>query len=213
MNWPRRTILAGACVLLLTTCTSWPSLAGGVRERPPATADALPSCLAMMIDQGTHRCRTNQAMFDRAAAPVPSVGGTWRLLRTPDPAGGRNAISIMQIADVTRSDLGFAGMMLRCGEVAPEILIVLVEPLPPRAHPKVMIAAGSVPVQFTATVLPPGVLILMPPEATALAEGPWQNSPELAIAVSHERDSIRGVIVLVGFSAAWQTLKTNCQLR
>jgi hypothetical protein len=60
------------------------------------------------------------------------------LARTPNPAGGPDSISIMKIADATRSDQDVTGLMLRCAEGATtEVLVVLIKPLPLRTHPKV----------------------------------------------------------------------------
>src|SRR5262245_49664603 len=36
--------------------------------------------------------------------------GTWRLVRTPNP-GGPDAVSIMQMANASQSDIGLAGLM------------------------------------------------------------------------------------------------------
>jgi hypothetical protein len=51
--------------------------------------------------------------------PSTNVEDGWRLLRTPDPRGGRDSIAVSRTADLLRSDPEFAGMMLRCtgGEI------------------------------------------------------------------------------------------------
>ena len=60
---------------------------------------------------------------------------TWQLARTPNPAGGPDSISIMKIAEATRSDQDVTGLMLRCAEGATtEVLVVLIKPLPLRTH-------------------------------------------------------------------------------
>jgi hypothetical protein len=43
---------------------------------------------------------------------------------------------ISHTADVTKSDLDIAGMMLKYGEHGPEIAIAVVEPFSPRARPE-----------------------------------------------------------------------------
>jgi len=49
----------------------------------------------------------------------------------------------MKSANTTGSDQDIAGLMLRCGEGATtQVLVVLIEPLPLRAHPKVTVVAG-----------------------------------------------------------------------
>jgi hypothetical protein len=140
----------------------------------------------------------------------PAPVDMWRLVRTPDPIGGREAVSITRTADVSKSDLEFAGLMLRCGERSVEVLIVLVRPFPPRVHPKVDVSAGSSKAQFTATVAPPEVLLLLPHEATALAEGPWEAATELSVTVEDERGAIHGVVPLAGLGQALALLRSNC---
>jgi len=150
--------------------------------------------------------------------PVPAPGpgtGQWRLVRTPNPAGGRDAVSVMKTADVIRSDIDLAGLMLRCGESNFEVLVVLIRPLPPRAHPKVTVTVGSKTTEFISSVVPPGAEVLLPQEASVLASGPWQAAPELSVEVGAvEGDDqpapIQGVISLAGLSAALPRLQANC---
>jgi hypothetical protein len=134
----------------------------------------------------------------------------WRLVRTPDPTGGRDAVSITRTADVSKSDLEFAGLMLRCWERSVEALIVVVRAFPPRAHPTVKLAAGSSSVELTASVVPPDVLLLLPSDATALATGPWQAATELSITIEDQRGTIRGVVSIAGLGSALALLRSNC---
>ena len=136
---------------------------------------------------------------------------TWRLTRTPNPAGGPDTISITKLADTTRSDHDIAGLMLRCGEGATtEVLVVLFEPLPPRTHPKVTVVAGAMTTVFTGSVVTPGPLVLLPEKASALVEHAWQSTPELAVAITENDRSLHGVIPLTDISTAMQTLQSNC---
>jgi hypothetical protein len=121
----------------------------------------------------------------------------------------------MKTADVTRSDIDLAGLMLRCADSNIEVLIVLVRPLPPRAHPKVAVTVGSKTTEFTASVVPPGAELLLPQEAAVLTSGPWQAAPELSVEVGAvEGDDrptpIQGVISLAGLGAALPRLQANC---
>jgi hypothetical protein len=141
-------------------------------------------------------------------APEP---GTWQLARTPNPAGGPVSISIMKSANINGSDQDIAGLMLRCGEGGTtEVLVVLIEPLPPRAHPKVTVVAGAMTTELIASVVSPGALVLLPEKASALVEDTWQSAPELAISISENRRSLHGVISLADISTAMQTLQSNC---
>ena len=105
--------------------------------------------------------------------------------RPIQPEGGM-PYSIMRIAEIPDFDLEFAGLMLRCNDISIEVLVVLVRPLAPLSHPTVEFETESKRVQFTANVVTPGALLLLPPEAAALAAGPWQESPKLSITVEDE---------------------------
>jgi len=155
-------------------------------------------------------------------APSPAPGpassqstAPWRLVRTPNPAGGRAAVSVVKTADVTKSDIDLAGLMLRCGESNIEVLIVLLRPLPPRAHPRVTVTVAGRETDFTASVVPPGAELLLPLEATALASGPWQAASDLTVEIGavegdDQPNPIRGVISLAGLGASLPLLQANC---
>ena len=101
--------------------------------------------------------------------------------------------------------------MLRCGEGATtQVLVVLIDPLPPRTHPKVTVVAGATTTEFTASVVTPGALVLLPEKACALVEGAWESVPELSVSISENRRSLHGVIPLADISTAMQTLRSNC---
>jgi hypothetical protein len=84
--------------------------------------------------------------------PGSELTGGWRFLRTPNPRGGDDAISIMHTADTSRSDFDLAGLMLRCGQASPEAVIILLRPFPLRARPKVVFGEPGHETQFEATV-------------------------------------------------------------
>jgi hypothetical protein len=104
----------------------------------------------------------------------------------------------MQMANASQSDIGLAGLVVRCGETSVDVLIVLLKPFPPRTHPRVKLATRDSTAEVQATVLSPGVVISLPREAAALVHGPWQSSREVAVEVGEDNDLIRGVISLVG---------------
>jgi hypothetical protein len=115
---------------------------------------------------------------------------------------------------VNRSDHDIAGLMLRCAEGATtEVLVVLIEPLQLRTHPKVTVAAGARTPEFTASVVTPGALVLLPEKASALVEHAWQSVPELAVTIAENHGSLHGVIPLADINTAMQTLQSNCQKR
>lgn len=192
----------------------------GQNLEPPSTGDAaFEHCRAIRDDAAKLRC------FEEATSPAPArrpgdqgdVAAGWRLVRTPNPAGGPDAVAITRTADPSQSDLGFAGLMLRCGDVGGdlgiEVLLVMVQPFPPRAHPHVTVVAGAATAEFTTSTVPPGALLLLPPEAIALAMGPWLTAPELTVTVADDKQTTHGAVQLAGLGSALQELRANCATR
>lgn len=148
---------------------------------------------------------------------VPTCRGGWHFVRTRNPHGGADAISIMHTADTSRSDLDLAGLMIRCGgnnaELAgnnPEVVVVLIPALPFRARPHVVLGKPGNETQFEATVAPPGTAVLLPREATTLLNGPWQALDDLFIRVNDGQTTIYGVVALAGLQAAFKLLLASC---
>ncbi len=167
-------------------------------------------CSRIKDERERMRCEKEEDPSTNVAQPPPELG-TWRLIRTPNPAGGPESISIAKSANTTGSDPDIAGLMLRCGEGATtQVLVVLIEPLPLRAHPKVTVVAGATTTEFTASVVMPGTSVLLPEKASALIEDTWQSVPELSISISENRRSIHGVISLADIGAAMRTLQSSC---
>ena len=177
-------------------------------------ADPLERCRSISDQLARLRCFEEATSPPKQGArPDSSALGTWRLVRTPNPRGGTDAVSIMQTADLSRSDVGLAGLILRCSERSFEVLIVLVEPAQPRARPQVKITTSGSSVAFAATVVSPGAALVLPEEATALFNGPWRSARELALEVKDGDKTIRGIIALEGLVPALALLMSNCPAR
>jgi hypothetical protein len=131
--------------------------------------------------------------------------GTCRLMRT---AGGADAVSIMQTADVAKSDLDLAVLMLRCGESNAETLVILVRPFPPRARPKNHRCGGRQERGVRHHNRASGSGLRLPREATSLAAKPSQSSTELTVEVD-DQNPIHGVISLESLGPAYPMLMTN----
>lgn len=169
-----------------------------------------------ITDKATRlRCFESATRAHATTSVSRSLGpkaGTWRLVRTPNPAGGPDAVSIMQTADTAKSDLDLAGLALRCQDGGVEVLVVLVGGLSARAHPKVAINAAGSTVDFIATIVPPGASLLLPPAASDLASGPWTAVEELGVRIETGQTDglIRGVIPLIGLREALPSLMASC---
>ncbi|WP_157223383.1 hypothetical protein [Rhodovulum sp. PH10] len=202
--------------------TAFLALVGTALDRTPVRADGarqtFEHCRA--IPEGPARLRC----YDRAlpgAPPAPPQEassdrqriGSWRLVHTRDPAGGKDAVSIMRTADLTKSDPSFVGLMVRCGESDVEVLPVVIPPLPPRVSPEVSFGEGAKSLTLRGTVVPPGSAILLPPRATEEARSVWRNSKSVAVEITAESETIRGSVPLDDFPKALDALVTACSAR
>jgi hypothetical protein len=188
------------------------SPAAGQSANQQPSLDALEHCRAIPDEKLRLRCY--ESMTSSAAGRPdqhPSAGG-WRLVRTKNPVDQHEVSSITHTADDPELKLG--GLELRCGSgQSLQILLFLIEPFPPRAHPEVILSAGPTKMTFAASVLPGGIWISLPAEASALAEGPWLSAPELKVSVQDQGSQIQGVIPLQGLASALQLLRSNCLAR
>jgi hypothetical protein len=151
-------------------------------------------------------------LFILAAAaetpPTQSIRG-WRLVRSANPHGGPDAVSMTRSADIV-SDRDLAGLMLRCHGASPEVIVIVITPFPPHAQPSVTIGANGREWHFAAQLVSPGAELLLPAAATDLASGPWQSAHQLAVKISWDQQSIAGVIPIDGLGNALATLAGHC---
>jgi hypothetical protein len=115
----------------------------------------------------------------------------------------------MATAELAGSDIDFAGLDLRCSGQDFDILIFLVNPLPPRARPAIAINSEK----FQGSVILPGTAILLPRTASALAQEQWRTLPSLSIEVEDDGTKTHGFVSLEGFNTALQTLMGTCSTR
>jgi hypothetical protein len=188
--------------------------------------EAIKRCLALDGDAARLRCfetitSRSQPASPSALAPIPPTLpplsgstaarsqpiGRWRLVRTAGPEDGKETVAVMRNADLSGSDIDFAGLMFRCAKSETEVLVVLVRPLPPRSSARVSVSGST----FKGQVLPPGAAILLPPGAATLART-WQSQKSVRIEVAAESQTIKGVVAMDGFDLAIRTLTANCSV-
>jgi hypothetical protein len=202
----------GAAAMAL--CVGWLASATSAAAQDAASTDdlarAFERCQAIEDDAARLYCYKNATGHEAANQSSPAALGTWHFVRTPNPTGGPSAVSITQSADIARSDPDFGGLMLRCGDGAPEVLIVLVRYLTFGAHPKVIVKAAQTSTEFSGKVVPPGLLVSLPEQASALAAGPWLAMPELSISVDDGGNPVQGIVPLTGLTGALAVLRSNC---
>lgn len=201
-----RAIVAAAVLITAVFGTGMPGLA----QSPSPPLKTIESCRTIPTDAERLRCFEDATSNFREPPASPKTADGWRMVRTPGPKPGTDIVSMMRTADLVRSDPQFAGLSLHCGEAGPEILIITVEPFPPRTKPRVTIGVPPGESRFEATVLPSGAALMLPAEATRLAAGPWQSQSALAIKIEEGGSTIRGVVSISGMSAALSTLSASC---
>src|SRR5262245_58980805 len=180
-----------------------------------APVSALAPCLLAAADETARLGSFEEARSYGAQSTVLAAtnAGTWRLVRTQNPRGGPDAVSVMQTADTARSDIDLVGLTLRCSDTGFDVLVVFLKPFPPRTHPKVKLTSGGSTVHLEAAVIPRGAADSLPAEVAELVEGSLQLSLELAIEVEDDSTATRGVISLAGLGPALSLLTSNCPSR
>ena len=200
IGWRLRMRLA-VCLALMGATIPGAASSRGSTETVEGVGN-LASCLEGPSEADSQGC------IREAAASVDS--DAWKLLRSRDPSGGPDAISVIRTAEPSRSDPDIAGLMLRCAGSDIEALVIVIEPRPPRARPRIDVSANGARASFEATVAPPFTALLLPKEAAVLLTGPWASAPELAITVDGEHSPEHGTVPLAGVRQALERLIIAC---
>lgn len=187
-------------------------------ETPALAATDISQCRT--IDDPTARLRCYESAAPPEVQFPPSSGstsgpmapltiGNWRLVRTPNPRGGKEAISITRPGDLSGSDPDFVGLMIRCAEPDIEVLLVMLRPLPFRARPRVSINGAK----FEGSIVPPGWNILLQGDAAVLAKQLWPTLASLRLEIDDAGTITKGAVSLENFDAALKSLTATCPLR
>jgi hypothetical protein len=166
-------------------------------------------CSAKLAAGDRQRCEDLFARRVQAASQTSQLPGGWRLVKTPDPRGGPQAVSVLHTADTGKSDANFAGLTFRCSQDGIEALLILLQPLARGSQYAVRIKSGSVETLLEARALQAGEVLLLPPSATVQANGPWQTAPELLVDIAAP-SPIHGAVPLNGLSGALSVLSQSC---
>jgi len=136
----------------------------------------------------------------------------WKLAKTVDPGGGADAISISHVADFQKSDPNLAGILLRCVNRQIELFVIVIEPYPPNIPISLTLKLGNNSAStHRGSVVPPGVMVRLPPEAaTALFDRRQQNDDLNVSLVYGTAQTTTGIVNLTGFEQALGRLRTLC---
>ncbi len=180
------------------------------------TGTDMPDCSLRPTSSERLHCIEEFSQRTKAVNRTSELPGGWRLVKTPNPRGGSDAVSIMHISDSAKSDLALAGLTLRCAQSGGiEALLILLEPIDRKSHTTaitVTIKAGSAPTAFEASIVQGGeaVLLRKPPLEDVLKA--WQQASDLDIDIASDTP-IRGHVAVTGLSDAMPALSQACAAR
>jgi hypothetical protein len=175
----------------------------------PASAAGLQNCSLGANLNERQRCDEEEFRQVGKSSTVPIEGG-WRLVKTSDPGGGVDAVSVMHVVDSSKSDIGLAGLSLQCRSSNIEVVLIILEPLPRTARPAVVLTAGQIRSELEASVVQGDKGLLLPQLASNLAAGEWQRASELSVEIEAKPTPIRGVVPIGGLATALRQLSQNC---
>jgi hypothetical protein len=173
----------------------------------------LQNCVPGTGPEQRQRCDDAVSQQLNASSQSTRLDEGWRLVRTRDPGGGADAVSVMRAADTAKSDINLAGLSLRCAQTGTEVELIVLEPQPRASHPKISLTAGANRAEFEASVTQSAQAIVLPQTASVFAAGAWQNSTELAVEIATRSSPIRGVVPLKGLARALSVLRASCPVR
>ena len=162
------------------------------------------------------RQRCDDAVSDqlKSTSRTTQLDQGWRLVTTTEPGGRGEAVSVMHIADSTKSDPGLAGLSLRCSRNGGiEIVLIMLDPMARSSRPKVALSTGPDRNEFETTVASGGEALLLPPAASSLATDNWRSATEVSIEVTTNSTPVRGIVPIGGLQAALRALAPRCPAR
>jgi hypothetical protein len=194
--------LAFTLIFLATTSASFGQPPRGARECGPGL--------------GSEEQRNCDKQFSeqlRNSSGIVTLAQGWQLVKTKSPTGGQDAISVMHVADSGKSDIGLAGLSLKCGQERQriDVIVILLDRWSRTDRPKIVLTSPTGrAAEFEASVTQAGEALLLPKSASELVQNDWQSATELNVEIDGKAGQIRGVIPVSGLAAAVRTLLESC---
>lgn len=176
----------------------------------PVRAQRLQNCVTGAGAGKIESCDEEASRLANARTQTTMLGDGWRLVKTRDSSSSAEIVSIMHVADISKSDINLAGLSLRCGQDGLQAVLILLEPLPRASHPSVVVKTNAKRSEFEAAVTQGGEALLLPGLASTLASGAWQTASELSIEIAIRPSPIQGTVPIRGLAAALRSLPPNC---
>lgn len=184
---------------------------GSIRAASPRPG--IMNCAAGVSPEQRQRCDEEAFRQVEAGSQSTQLEGGWRLVRSRDPDGGADAISVMHVVDSARSDARLAGLSLQCGRDGIGVALIVLEPLPRSTRPTVVLTTGGKRAEFEASVIQGGATLLLPADASKLVSSDWQNATELSVQIATKPNAILGTVPISGLPTALTYLSQNCHTR
>ena len=178
--------------------------------RTDTVSQGMRNCMSGVSPEQSRICDEQALKQTETGSQTTQLDGGWRLVKTRNPDGGASAVSVMHLANTTRSDFAMAGLSLQCGPKDIEVVVVLLEPMSRHTRPAVAITAGTRRWEFEASVTQAGQALMLPQAASILAAGEWQKASELSLQIETKPTPIKGVVSIDGLSTAWRSLSPYC---
>jgi hypothetical protein len=144
-----------------------------------------------------------------AHAGAATRGEPWHLGAEGQEKAGAGH-TIFRTAELAKSDPRLAGLILRCSKDSIEPVIVVVEPFPPGAQPKIILRVAGHESYFTGSILPAGVGIRLPIDGTKMVEGHWLSAKDVEVTITEGDVVIRGAVGLSGLPEEIAALRVEC---
>lgn len=181
------------------------------RAEPPRPG--VLNCASGVSAEQRRRCDEEAFRQVQSGSQSTQLEGGWRLVKSKNPDGGADAISVMHVVDSAKSDTRLAGLNLQCGQDGIEVVFIVLEPLSRATRPNVTLIAGEKRTEFQASVIQGGLALLLPADAAKLATIDWQNANELSVEIGAPPTAIRGAVPIAGLATALGYLQRNCHAR
>ncbi|MCK1396168.1 hypothetical protein [Bradyrhizobium sp. 1] len=175
-----------------------------------AHAQRLQNCVPGAGTSRTESCDEEAARVANARTQTTMLGDGWQLAETRDSSSNAEIISIMHVADISKSDINLAGLSLRCGQNGLDAVLILLEPLRRASHPTVVVKTDTKRSEFEAAVIQGGEALLLSGLASNLTNSAWQTASELSIEIAASPNPIKGIVPIRGLAVALRSLPTNC---
>ena len=164
----------------------------------------MPSWVLLSVLAWLGQAPINQSGTLQIGPPVHAAA--WKLSASTSSEAGH---SITTTADLSQSDIAFAGVMIRCTREKATLAVVAITPFAPKAQVQVTVKAKTES-RYVGSVSPGGAAVELPDAALNEAIATWPAQGKISLLLETDRERIRGVVDVAGFASAYENLRSAC---